>query len=318
VLINVGAVYERPKTPTLQAFNHVIVYVPALDRYLDPTVQFGSFDHLPARDMGKPVVRVSEGGATLAWTPAPDINDNVVTIATDATLTPQGMLQAKTTVAARGEFADAVRVIAAQAEVKGKDQVVAGMARAEHLAGSFTFDAAPWTDAREPFVVTTTWKTQNPLNLVQSGWRPSSGLTPIIASPVLLIDGLTSSKRVYPAQCRAGKVVGTVDFELPPGVIPGLPMPIKQTAPHFLLEEYWWQEGGHLRVRTEITSSVAGRVCSPAEVEAVRAVYVAMAAKINPVLRFTRTSNDFHGQSIPSVAKTQSEEQIRSNEPPEE
>jgi hypothetical protein len=173
---------------------------------------------------------------------------------------------------------------------------VAGLARAEHLAGSFTFDAAPWTDAREPFVVTTTWKTQNPLNLVQSGWRPSSGLTPIIASPVLLIDGLTSSKRVYPALCRAGKVVGTVDFELPPGVIPeALPSPIAQAAPHFLLQESWRLDGNHLRVRTEITSSVAGRVCSPAEVEAVRAVYVAMAAKINPVLRFTRTSNDFHG-----------------------
>lgn len=60
VLISLDPVYEQPKTPTLQAFNHVIVYVPALDRYLDPTVQFGSFDRLPGRDVGKPVVRVSE------------------------------------------------------------------------------------------------------------------------------------------------------------------------------------------------------------------------------------------------------------------
>lgn len=179
-----------------------------------------------------------------------------MTIATDATLKPQGMQQGKTTVQARGEFADAVRVIAGQAEVKGKDQVVAGLARVEHLAGAFTFDAPPWTDAREPFVVTTTWKMQNRLNLVRSGWRPSLGLTPVMASPTLLIGGLTSSERVYPALCRAGKVVGTVDFELPLGVTPGvLPMPIEQTAPHFRFEEYWWQDDNHLRVRTEISSS---------------------------------------------------------------
>jgi transglutaminase-like putative cysteine protease len=315
VLINVGAVYERPKTPTLQAFNHVIVYVPALDRYLDPTVQFGSFDHLPERDQGKPVVRVSERGATLARTPELDINGNVVTIATRMALTPEGMPQGETTVQARGDFADLLRGTAAQAEVKGKDAVLANLARVEHVVGGdFTFEAPPWTEAREPFVVTTTWKKHNRMNLVQAGWRASSGLTTVTASPTLLIGGLRSSRRVYPALCRSGKIVRTVDLELPPGIAPEpLPSPVAQAAPHFRFEELWWRDGNHLREQTEICSSV-GRVCSPAEVEAVRISYLAIAAKINPLLRFTRTSLDVPGQSTPSVSKTQSEEQMRSGQ----
>src|SRR5262249_41163293 len=38
VLINANSTYQLPKTATLSAFNHVIVYIPALDRYADPTV----------------------------------------------------------------------------------------------------------------------------------------------------------------------------------------------------------------------------------------------------------------------------------------
>lgn len=314
VLINAGAVYERPKTPTLQAFNHVIVYVPALDRYVDPTVQFGSFDHLPARDLSKPVVRVSERGATLARTP--DLDDNVVTIATKVAMTPEGRQQGKTTVAGHGEFADVLRVIAAQAEVKGKDAVLANLARVEHLAGDFTFDAPPWTEAREPFVVTTTWTMQNRVNLVQSGWRALSGLTPVTATPSLLIGGLTSSKRVYPALCRAGKVVRTVDFEFPRGVAPAaLPSPVTQAAPNFRFEEHWWRDGNHLREQTEISLRVAGRVCSPVEVEAVRTAYLALAAKINSPVRFAWRPLELPS---PFASKSQSEEQMRSDEPPEE
>jgi hypothetical protein len=90
VLIGTGSNYELARTPTLQAFNHVIVYVPALDRYLDPTVPFGSFDHLPGNAMGKPVVRVSEKGAKLARTPAPAVDDNVVELDTRVTVTRDG------------------------------------------------------------------------------------------------------------------------------------------------------------------------------------------------------------------------------------
>ncbi len=137
VLIGVGADYRLPKTPTLQAFNHVIVYVPAFDRYLDPTVAFSSFDHPPSRDLDKPVVRVSSRGARLARTPRLGTEDNVVTLDSRVTMTRQGPQRGETTIEARGEFADALRAFVAEAEVKGKDLQLANLARLRGFLGTF-------------------------------------------------------------------------------------------------------------------------------------------------------------------------------------
>jgi transglutaminase-like putative cysteine protease len=82
VLLDTDPAYRFAKTATLGAFNHVIVYIPALDRYVDPTVPFGSFARLPSSDAGKPVVRVSARGAVIAKTPLPSVEDNVVEIDT--------------------------------------------------------------------------------------------------------------------------------------------------------------------------------------------------------------------------------------------
>ena len=116
--------------------------------------------------------------------------------------------------------------------------------------------------------------------------------------------------------CRAGKVVRTVDFEFPRGVAPAaLPSPVTQAAPNFRFEEHWWRDGNHLREQTEISLRVAGRVCSPVEVEAVRTAYLALAAKINSPVRFAWRPLELPS---PFASKSQSEEQMRSDEPPEE
>jgi len=99
---------------------------------------------------------------------------------------------------------------------------------------------------------------------------------------------------------------------LPPGIAPGqLPSPVTQAAPQFQFEEHWWRNGNHLREQTEIHSSV-GRVCSPAEVAAVRIPYLAIAAKINPVLRF----RDLPSEPSSFFSKSQSQEQMPSEAPP--
>jgi transglutaminase-like putative cysteine protease len=77
VLIGTEPVFRFAKTATLDAFNHVIVYMPALDRYVDPTVPFGNFMRLPSGDAGRPVARISDKGVALAKTPLPSIEDNV-------------------------------------------------------------------------------------------------------------------------------------------------------------------------------------------------------------------------------------------------
>ncbi|MEJ7808224.1 MAG: hypothetical protein WKG03_20155, partial [Telluria sp.] len=59
--------YRLPATPTLDIFNHVITYIPALGLYLDSTAESIAAGYLPAAVMDKPVLLVKSG--TLARTP---------------------------------------------------------------------------------------------------------------------------------------------------------------------------------------------------------------------------------------------------------
>jgi len=288
VLIDLNSDYRLPQTPVLQAFNHVIVYVPALDRYLDPSFAYGSFEHLPMKDLGKPVVRVSPHGATLARTPAPGIDDNVVTLDTSVSMTRSGRQQGRTAIAARGEFADVLRGFLARVEAKGKDNEMATLAKAIGLGGKIGLDAPPWTDTREPVHVTTTWDMQPAPNPLETGWRAPPGLSPIVASPTLFFGAFDTHKRVYPAGCRPGKVVQNVDLALPDGVAPGaLPPPITQRTPLFSFREFWSAADHHVRETIEIASSATARVCTPEQIEAVRGAYRGIASRVRPVLQFT-------------------------------
>jgi hypothetical protein len=210
-----------------------------------------------------------------------------VTLDTRVAMTSGGPQRGQTTIEARGEFADALRAFIAEAEAKGKDVELANLARLRGFLGTFALDAPPWTERREPVRVTTKWEAEQPSNLVQTGWRAPPAFSPIIAHPNLFFGGLEPHKRVYPAVCRAGRIVHTLDVALPEGVAPGpLPPAIEQRAPQFSFREQWWAEGNHLRVRTEISSSTTRMVCAPDHINAVRTAYGAIEQRTNPVLTF--------------------------------
>jgi transglutaminase-like putative cysteine protease len=55
-LINSGSSYTLPEAPCIEAFNHVISYIPSLDLYADSTSEYTPFGSLPLSDAGKPVI----------------------------------------------------------------------------------------------------------------------------------------------------------------------------------------------------------------------------------------------------------------------
>jgi transglutaminase-like putative cysteine protease len=58
-----------PEPASLAIFDHAIVYVPKLDRYLDGTAEFAGLAELPSQDQGVTVLRVGPEGSRLAETP---------------------------------------------------------------------------------------------------------------------------------------------------------------------------------------------------------------------------------------------------------
>jgi cellulose synthase operon protein C len=58
-----------PQPASLAVFDHAIVYVPKLDRYLDGTAEFAGLAELPTEDQGAMVLRVGPHGGVLTETP---------------------------------------------------------------------------------------------------------------------------------------------------------------------------------------------------------------------------------------------------------
>ena len=84
-LVNGDNAYQLPSVPTLGVLNHVIVYVPGLQLYLDPTAGAVAGGFLPPSLLGKPVLLAASGefAMTPVYQPAPSRTTTRFDIARD-------------------------------------------------------------------------------------------------------------------------------------------------------------------------------------------------------------------------------------------
>jgi tetratricopeptide (TPR) repeat protein len=77
---------------SLAAFNHAILYVPALNRFLDGTAEFSGFSELPDADQGAQALIVKDDGtpSTFLTTPMSASDENLVDTDYDLKLAPDG------------------------------------------------------------------------------------------------------------------------------------------------------------------------------------------------------------------------------------
>ncbi|APV49464.1 hypothetical protein BWI17_07070 [Betaproteobacteria bacterium GR16-43] len=107
-LVNAGSVYRLPKVPVLSRVNHVIVYVPSLDLYLDSTSSSTPFGMLPSPDVDKPVLLV-DGYKDGMRTPPARSDRSKTHMKTDVTIKPDGSVTGTVQVNSTGDFAATAR-----------------------------------------------------------------------------------------------------------------------------------------------------------------------------------------------------------------
>jgi hypothetical protein len=90
---------------SLAVFDHAIVYVPKLDRYLDGTAEFAGLSELPTQDQGVTVLRVGPRGGFLTETPVLPSGESRVDRRWRVTLEPSGDAQVDESLIIRGQAA---------------------------------------------------------------------------------------------------------------------------------------------------------------------------------------------------------------------
>jgi Domain of Unknown Function with PDB structure (DUF3857)/Transglutaminase-like superfamily len=290
-LINTNPVYQLNTTPQLGAFNHVIVYLPDLDLYADPTSAVSFVGRLPRADRGKPVLRVSKHQNTRAHTPIGTADDNVAHISSHLRVGADEIVHGETAVEGSGEFAQMLRRFVVQSEGKSAQVALDALGKQLNIIGEYGLEMPPVTRRSEPYGIKTTWTSDRPLGLLSNGMKVPAGLTPLTTN-VSYLFGLLTRNREYSANCQPGRIVQEVTVELSNGVVPkDLPKPVHARAGDFEFTREWSFHEQRIVERSELRSTVASGICSAEAIAAVANAMEDIRNRIDPILRFDRLSD---------------------------
>jgi transglutaminase-like putative cysteine protease len=266
-LINLGSTYGLPDLP-IPFFNHVMLYLPELGVYTDPTASQAAFGILPSSSYDKPVLHISKDGGRLARTPPMRPDDHLTTAMTTASVGADGVINGKTRQTATGVFASSARSRATQIEAQGREKSAESLLRSLGRPGSGVFEPAVPSDLSEPYSIQGDFSLNERLQVPLSGARDIPIGMPIHGRPGAGLLGQRVAGRTADFACYAGKEVEEVALTFAEGL--PLPKAINEAAidtRHFSYRASYTLKGRTLTIRREFVSKVAGQVCAK-EIEA--------------------------------------------------
>lgn len=260
VLINTNlARYVLPETPVAD-FNHVILYVPELDLYVDPTWNLAAFGVLPWGQYDKPIVHAVAGQSRVARTPPQRAEDNVSEVATVATVSPDGRISGTTREHARGAMATDLKGWMAVGLTGDR---AASQLRAQGMPGSGAWISSPRDDTAREVLLLARFKLADPIDLAAGeALAPPGGLR-FLPRPGTFLLGMQDTPRRHPFPCYAGRQVETIEVKVPPGLKPTRLPPDRRwtTAIAEYVSSYVFSDGT-LSVRREFIARPQGQACA--------------------------------------------------------
>lgn len=261
-LININvARYVLPETPTAD-FNHVVLYVPEFDRYLEPTSQYSSFGTLPWGHYNKPVLHAVAGKSRTARVPRERVEDNVAETHTIATISSDGRITGTTHEKASGAIATDVKAFAMAADEAG--------AKAKTQLGHFgSPGTGKWTkqvkDASAADVeLSAEFKLTDEIDLgAGEALTPPAGLR-FLTRPGAFLVGTHDTARAHPFPCHAGRQIETIEVILPAGFRPAR-LPADRSWKTSIAEyrSVYALRGDTLYVRREFVAHPESQICTP-------------------------------------------------------
>jgi len=259
-LININvARYVLPETPTAE-FNHVVLYVPEFDRYLEPTSQYSSFGTLPWGHYDKPVLHAVAGKSRTARMPRERADDNVAETHTIATIWSDGRITGTTHEKASGAIATDLKALATGAdEAKAKAQL-----RTFGTPGTGKWTKRAKDAAAADVELSAEFKLSDEIDLgAGEALTPPAGLRFLVRPGVFLV-GTHDAARLHPFPCHAGRQIETIEVILPAGLRPAR-LPADRSWKTSIAEyrSVYAMRGDTLHVRREFVAHPERQVCGP-------------------------------------------------------
>jgi hypothetical protein len=262
-LINLGNSYVLPELPPGN-FNHVILFLPDFNLYLDPTSTYSSFGILGPQTYDKPVLHTSATGFRIAHTPAMKADDHTTISRTTVHIAADGTIAGETIQTASGFFAAIARQAYANIQNTGPERAAENSLNALKTPGKGRYSAPTPSDLNEPYSVTASFTLRDKIELPLKGNRRIPFGLPIHARPSSYLLSTRKQDRKESFPCFAGRQKEEIDIIF----ADGLPLP-RRINPRVIETgtlSYRFESdvsGRSLKLRREFVSKVNGQVCGP-------------------------------------------------------
>lgn len=270
-LINVGDVYELPKTPVVSLVNHVINFIPSLNVYADPTAKGTPFGILPDSEMGKPILLV-DGYQEGMKTPNLTADDRKMSMKTKVTITEDGSAKGKIEWVNEGHYA---QILNSPQSIEKWNEFMKDKRRVDEYSKDtikklgfdggrvdFTMDVAPKSPTVSKKSADFTVK-----GFIRLGIAGGIKISPLISSSA--ISSVISNNRANESvngkiHCEGGKFYEEYVIEFPKS-IKILAVPDNFSAKNELsaYQAEYKLENNILTVKRSYEDNTQGPVCSP-------------------------------------------------------
>jgi transglutaminase-like putative cysteine protease len=263
-LINTFAHYEMD--PVAVGFNHVISYVPSLDKFLDPTDTNAPYSSLPFSAYGKPVV-VSDGSmAQIRYIPALKAVDNTLLTISRHTIKADGSAELSLKVKGTGYAASVLQNQLSQIPAGLGAEAVQRILKDSNLrgSGSLRYDKINRDIQEQSF--------EADVSISDALRQPDAGvlgLNPSLNTPIYILRNMGNyqqERRTLPYVCNSVKVREEFTMELEAGFkLSRIPTPLIKDIEGIRFESSHQQTGNTITGWRELEISHPKQECSPEE-----------------------------------------------------
>ncbi len=264
-LISTGYTYKLPKLAGINAFDHLITYVPSLDLYLDSTAQFAPMGTLPTSALNKYVVLTALN--KVGKTPPMLALENTAISHISMKVLPDGTIQGTSKLIVTGAYDIALRQVKSMGQSMTQAKMAEYLLDMHNLSGKGKVYSGDPNDLDKPLEVTATFTLDSVSNF------PGPGSMPI---PVGVVDEAITrnlmakpkDKLNFPSFCRSTTRINQYDIEFPSNIkITYVPENVNYSDGIVQYTATYVLKGSRLEINRELIFQNPSMVCAEAENE---------------------------------------------------
>ncbi len=267
VLLNASDSSTLAGAPNLRPMNHLVLFLPGPDVYLDSTLGVAPFGVMAFAEYGKSAIFIGGAAPGRRELPIPSSGETISETRTEVALAEDGEVTGTTTTTAQGAFGVWLRNVA-RSIGPANPAAAAGLLRENGTPGSGAFSfAAPMSGATD-YTMRGTFHLQNQSALLNGGFFvPWTGLR-ILPRPGDFLTGplaIGNEGRNVPTFCYPGMQSEEITLIVPASrQLGSLPPNLKIETAFLRYQSEWRLSGRKLIVSRMFQSLVKGPVCDGA------------------------------------------------------